>query len=222
MRDRHSSGNSLLSGAQQFSTFALTLKFSRFFIFPLLLLTGSYFLQTPSALPEPALRVPVTNAALAEYPDLAFDAAGTLWGAYQQMQDQEESIRVRAYRNGAWADSLLLDRARLACKPRLAAAPDGTLWVSWARAEAGGLVLVATPIVNGQPGAQEIIADGPSANWQHDMVCDQAGRLWLAWEHMNRDTAQVRFSVRENGRWSPPRPVFAAAHRQMRPASVWP
>ncbi|MCK6558758.1 CehA/McbA family metallohydrolase [bacterium] len=218
MRDRHRSRISLLSVARQFSTSALTLKSTRFFIFPLLLLTGFYFLETPSPLPEPALRVPVTSAALAEYPDLAFDAGGTLWVAYQQMQDQEESIRVRAYRNGAWADSLLLDRARLACKPRLAAAPDGTLWVSWARAEAGGLVLVVTPIVNGQPGPQEIIADGPSANWQHDVVCDQAGRLWLAWEHMNRDTAQVRFSVRENGRWSPPRPVFAAAHRQMRPA----
>ncbi|MDZ7305787.1 MAG: CehA/McbA family metallohydrolase [candidate division KSB1 bacterium] len=204
--------------ARQHPASLLTLPPTRFFLFPLLLLTATYFLERPLRRPEPARRVPVTTNALAEYPDLVCDATGTLWIAWQQMQDQEEQIMVRSYRHGAWADSLVLDRAPLACKPRLAAGPDGTLWVSWARAAAGGLALIVTPIVNGRAGPQEIVAGGPSANWQHDRVCDPVGRLWLAWERMRHDTAQVMFSVRENGRWSPPQPVFVAPHRQMRPA----
>ncbi|MGH7601287.1 MAG: hypothetical protein ACREOI_33430, partial [bacterium] len=155
---------------------------------------------------------------LAEYPDIAIDMKGTIWIVYMQMTDQEEQIVLRAFRNGTWADSLILDRAELAYRPRIVIAPKETIWISWARGEKGKTSIVAMPVANGQKGQMEMVNADQGANWQQEITFDASGRLWLAWEKMNGDTSQILYSVRENDHWRKPQTVFAAPHRQMRPA----
>jgi hypothetical protein len=183
-----------------------------------LLFCSSFWLRQPDLIPEPNSRLLVPADHLAEYPDIAIDAQGTIWIVYMQMIAQQEQIVLRAFRNETWADSLILDRAELTYRPRIAAAPDGTIWISWARGEKGRPSIVAMPLTNGQKGQMEIVNSDQAANWQQEMAFDTKGRLWLAWERMNDDTSQILYSVRENERWRKPQAVFAASHRQMRPA----
>ncbi len=152
----------------------------RLFIFSFVLLFSSAFLlQQPDLLPEPKARLLVPTDHLAEYPDIAIDKKGTIWIVYMQMIDQREQIVLRALRNGAWVDSLVLDRAELTYRPRIAAAPDGTIWLSWARGEKGKTSLVAMPVTNGQKGEMEMVSAGHASKiwrWMRAAGCGWPGK----------------------------------------------
>jgi hypothetical protein len=193
----------------------------RLFIFIIILLFCSAFLlQQPDLIPELKSRLLVPAGHLAEYPDLAIDSKGAIWIVYMQMIEQQEQIVLRSFRDGAWADSLILDRADFAYRPSITVASNGTIWASWARGEKGKIGVVATSVSNGQKGQPEVVSTAPANNWQQEMTFDTAGRLWLAWEQMQEDKCQIIYSVRENGRWQEAKPVFPAPHRQMRPTLI--
>src|SRR5688572_17900022 len=89
-----------------------------------LLFCSAFLLQQPDSIPEPKSRLLVPADHLAEYPDIAIDAKGTIWIVYMQMIDQQEQIVLQALRDGTWADSLILDRTELTYRPQIAMAPN--------------------------------------------------------------------------------------------------
>ena len=183
----------------------------------LLLLCSSLLIQKSALMPEPKFHLSLPANHLAEYPDLAIDAKGTIWIVYMQMHEQQEQIVLRSFRDRTWADSLVLDRAELTYRPTITINSNGTIWVSWTRGEKGKTSVVAMSISNGRAGQLEFASTDHAANWRQEMTCDTAGRLWLAWEQMEADRSQIMYSVRENDRWREAQPAFSAPHRQMRP-----
>lgn len=123
---------------------------------------------------------------------LGEDSRGRVWCVYalqEELGSGNFDLYGKAFEDGAWSDAIrLTDDSRPDAFHRMAAAPDGTLYLVWAGFRDGpGEGLSQSDILlrrfDGDSWGREInLSDSPEDDWEPAVATDASGRAWIAWD----------------------------------------
>ena len=123
---------------------------------------------------------------------MSADTAGNVYCAWQQYQGASSDILLAVCNDGKWdKPQVVADSPGNEWSPCLASGAAGT-WVAWDTYMNGSYDIYAAPIVDGEPEDAVAIAASPRFEAKASVACDDAGRVWIAWqdagENWGKDT----------------------------------
>ena len=120
-------------------------------------------------------------------PHVARSPDGTIYVVWQSMAGRNSQIRLKYLREGRWSETVAVtNSAANNWSPAVAAAPNGSAWISWDRYRrgSGGSYDVYARSFNPGAGLGPELAVASSTRFEaHSSVAvDSRGRPWIAWE----------------------------------------
>ena len=120
-------------------------------------------------------------------PHVARSADGTIYLVWQCMAGRNSQIRLKYLRDGRWSETVAVTNlAANDWSPAVAAAPNGSAWISWDRYQkgSGGSYDVHARSFDPDTGLGPEMAVASSTRFEaHSSIAvDSQGRPWIAWE----------------------------------------
>ncbi|MCP5114694.1 MAG: DUF3604 domain-containing protein, partial [bacterium] len=160
------------------------------------------------------------------HPDLVADANGALWLVAQSWRNGSQDIVFYKLENGGWRQMPdVAATLQPEYRPRIASAPDGSLWVAWDAYSKGKYHVRFRrfdPVAGLWDFPENVPGDGKRDAYAPDLAVDPEGRLWVTYarnEVMDPDYGlrgrkkgrsprpTVRLVVRDGGAWGYPKPA---------------
>ena len=120
-------------------------------------------------------------------PHVARSADGTIYLAWQSMAGRNSQIRLKYLREGRWSETVAVtNSAANDWSPAVAAAPNGSAWISWDRyrkGSGGSYDVFARSFDPGTGlGPEMAVASSTRFEAHSSVAVDSQGRPWIAWE----------------------------------------
>lgn len=176
------------------------------------------------------LRIP-TSGRLNGRPSLVADRTGRLWLAAESYRNTGMDIALYALEDSGWRQ--MPDAAATGdpeFRPRLAAAPDGSIWCAWDTDSEGKyrvMVRRFDPSAARWGPPQNVPGDGKLDSYAPDLAIDHAGRVWVTYARNECEEAvwglrgpkagqaprpTVRLVALDRGKWKYPSTLTGNSH----------
>ena len=137
-----------------------------------------------------------------DFPSILATRSGTFWVAWQEFDDQADSVYARRRAGAGWGAPELLVQGADVFRTELVEDARGRVWVIWAQQVSGDWDLYGRAHDGGQWSPVERLTRGAGPDLYHRAVSDGRGRVWLVWQHMDGPSSSIRARSFDGARWT--------------------
>lgn len=151
----------------------------------------------------PVTAVDPDGAGQQDFPSVLATGSGELWVAWQEFDDESDSVKVRRWAAGVWEPTSVLVENADVFHTALGRDAHGRVWAVWSMQRDGRWNLYGRACVGTTWSPLERLTDHPGADVYHRLTTDSGGRLWLVWQRTVDGLGQIVAKNFDGRTWSP-------------------